>query len=816
MMTTFTLALRASNDLVEHWINGLSNDVSEIEEEYFKLENANEQSLYNSIKSVNLKVYNALEGTLENGAIIENLDDGKIVGWLGGPDDGSVNINVNMENSGIYNLGIKYVAGESRSFKIDVNEVNTEIIYNPSPTNGWTVSSAKLFTLPISLNSGDNLIKFHGEGTNYAPSVLSFSIDIPTTSSIPTINIYRKTSVSPTHSIERKRFNIQFHALEPLGIEIMYPTDVTMLIKGENIAGTAKVNLHDVDNMRYISDISVNENKIISIPRKGELFLNVSNISSILGDSISFSFQVILSIDNDINYIITPTFDIRENKIFEAVITDENEYNNLLESNTENGMLAISENARIYFPKCKYIPLPISPTEVLALHEQTIFEHNKLAGLDINASNQLDKPRRNFVLVSARNEQVGYMSASGTMLDTHPKNSRTYFSAGWGIFHEYGHLYDQGWGFIEIWTNMYSKNMAEKTIGFTWLWGNDREAYENKNIEVFYKDYLLDGNFIERGFGFGTGLYFFISLQEFFGMNFVGDMTGYYRNNEIWLRGHEYVVYAIAKIYGVNVIPYMEMYGYYQYTNEVVNFVIDNSKSTTMIIPGNVNFEKYASISVPPTVKSIYAGTNKTLVGISNQNAKINLTVNNNIYTATADSNSKFSIIISENIDENSILKITSMESDKAISVEKKIKVKTLLSDNIFSFYGLGDVLIATLGFDVTNKVLVVKSGGSKSHVYFKDNVYFSATLYDNNGQNIATSDVTGNENAGDFATILNNKLFNYGYYIKLKHAEPSRLSLSGEVINSPNSSSPFSFKNIDLSRVTFYIRSNGIEYKFE
>ncbi|MPQ43258.1 exo-alpha-sialidase, partial [Clostridium tarantellae] len=37
LMTTFTLALRASNDLVEHWINGLSNDVSEIEEEYFKL-----------------------------------------------------------------------------------------------------------------------------------------------------------------------------------------------------------------------------------------------------------------------------------------------------------------------------------------------------------------------------------------------------------------------------------------------------------------------------------------------------------------------------------------------------------------------------------------------------------------------------------------------------------------------------------------------------------------------------------------------------------------------------------------------------------
>ncbi|MGL5245598.1 MAG: putative mucin/carbohydrate-binding domain-containing protein, partial [Sarcina sp.] len=130
-------------------------------------------------------------------------------------------------------------------------------------------------------------------------------------------------------------------------------------------------------------------------------------------------------------------------------------------------------------------------------------------------------------------------------------------------------------------------------------------------------------------------------------------------------------------------------------------------------------------------------------------------------------------------------------------------------------FYGLGDYLIATLGFDVTTKNLVVKSTGSGAHSYFGNNVYFSATLYDNNGQSLATSSVTGNENAGNFATILNGKSFSYGYYIKLTHAEPSRLSLSGSVINSPSTSSPFSFKNINLSKVTLYIRNNGIEYNF-
>ncbi|MPQ44086.1 carboxypeptidase regulatory-like domain-containing protein [Clostridium tarantellae] len=759
--------------------------------------------------------YNALEGLIENEARIENLKDGKVVGWLGGPKDGSVTIGINVSNVGSYNLGIKYVSGENRPFKITINGEPIETIYTVPSTNGWTISDAKVFTLPINLKSEKNFIKFHGDNENYAPSILSLILDIPTNSSVPIINIYRKTSLSPWSSIERKKFNIAFHTLEPLGIEIMYPTDITILIKGSDIKGAGDINLHDVDNIHYISSIPVNESKKISIPRKGELFLNVAKIESTLNDSTPFSFQIILNIENDINYIITPTFDIRNNKIFNKTITDETEFNKLLLSNDENGMLAISENVRLYFPKCKYIPKPISPSKVLALHEQTISEHNKLAGLDKNATNQLDRPRENFVLVGARNRQVGYMSAGGTMLDTHPTNSGGYFSAGWGIFHEYGHLYEQGWSHIDIWNNLYSANMSEKTTGFTWLWGNDRKGYENKNIEAFYKDYLIDGKFIERGFGFGTGLYFFISLQDFFGKKFIGDMTAYYRNNSIWLGKENYVVHAITKLYGINAIPYMEIYGYYHYDNEVVNFVIDNSNSSLIIIPNNGNFSKYSSISLPPTVKSIYAGSNKTLEGISNPKAQIKLTVNNKTYTANCNDKSKFSININEFIDENSTLKISSTEPNKTISVAKTILVKTLLSDNLFNFYGLGDYLIATIGFNVTTKTLIVKATGSGSHSYFGNSVYFSASLYDNTGKEIAKSSVTGNENAREFAKIFNEKSFEYGYYIKLTHAEPGRLSLNGNVINPPSSNSPLKFGNINLSKVTFYIRNTGIEYKF-
>ncbi|WP_170272205.1 carboxypeptidase regulatory-like domain-containing protein [Clostridium tarantellae] len=122
--------------------------------------------------------YNANEGVLENGAKLD--ESSNFVGWIGGPNDGSSTITINANNTKTYNVSIQYISGEDRPLKIDVNEVNTGTIYMLKSTLGWTIQDAKVFTLSLPLNSGDNTIKFHGNGEEYAPSLGIVTIEDPT------------------------------------------------------------------------------------------------------------------------------------------------------------------------------------------------------------------------------------------------------------------------------------------------------------------------------------------------------------------------------------------------------------------------------------------------------------------------------------------------------------------------------------------------------------------------------------------------------------------------------------------------------------
>ncbi|MGL5245655.1 MAG: hypothetical protein ACRC7R_10815, partial [Sarcina sp.] len=83
--------------------------------------------------------FNAAAGRLTNPATIDPITG--FVGWVGGPMDGSTTIDVQVDNGiypvGMYQFLIKYIAGEPRGFKIDVNGVNTGVVYRVEPTSGW-------------------------------------------------------------------------------------------------------------------------------------------------------------------------------------------------------------------------------------------------------------------------------------------------------------------------------------------------------------------------------------------------------------------------------------------------------------------------------------------------------------------------------------------------------------------------------------------------------------------------------------------------------------------------------------------------------
>ncbi|MPQ45157.1 carboxypeptidase regulatory-like domain-containing protein, partial [Clostridium tarantellae] len=114
--------------------------------------------------------YNAAEGMLSNGALIEDAGGVNVAGWIGGPSDGATTLTVNVAAAGKYNLAVKYIGADAnRNLKIDINGTNTGSVYTPTPTNGWSIGDAKTFTVAVNLNSGINTIKFHGDGINYGP-----------------------------------------------------------------------------------------------------------------------------------------------------------------------------------------------------------------------------------------------------------------------------------------------------------------------------------------------------------------------------------------------------------------------------------------------------------------------------------------------------------------------------------------------------------------------------------------------------------------------------------------------------------------------
>lgn len=87
------------------------------------------------------------------------------------------------------------------------------------------------------------------------------------------------------------------------------------------------------------------------------------------------------------------------------------------------------------------------------------------------------------------------MSAGGQMLDTLPQNIHEYFKKPktqdvWGMYHEYGHMYEQGWGFIEYWNNMFANTLRRvdfENPNWSWIYGNEKTNYDIKSVILVMK-----------------------------------------------------------------------------------------------------------------------------------------------------------------------------------------------------------------------------------------------------------------------------------------------------------------------------------------
>lgn len=653
--------------------------------------------------------------------------------------------------------------------------------------------------------------------SNFSTGVFaSVNNNIVNKDSTENLKIYRKTSLSPGE--EGKKFNIPFHSNEPLGIEILEDTEVEILIEGEDVYGSANVNLHDVGNLRGIQRVNVGEKTTVKIPRKGQLYLDVAGVK-LKSDNPSddFSFDVKLKLNGQ-DYEVSPIFDIRENKISDKVILDPEEFKAkaFSEDNKEDSAILISENTRVHIPVSKYLPAHFDPQISAEAHEAVVTNFNKWSGLDENNENPLNRPRENFVLASARNEQGGFMSAGGTMLDTHTKNIYAYLGrpkldSMWGMYHEYGHLYEQGWGFGEYWNNMFANALSRIDLDnpeWAWVYGNESSGYESNSLLPSYKKYLTTGE---------TGsihpMYFFLSFIDHMDSEFMAKLSTYWRENQLSYYGWDYVAYFIAKEYKLNVIPYIEATGELGYSvvnKDVIDEIMESSDRLFMYMPEDEKFDEVRNLSIQPTIKSIYSGKNRVLKGMSNPNADIVVNVEGNEYRAKANETGKFEVTITEDIRIDSNITITSKEEGKKVSFNKKVTVED--KNTSISFRGFKSEEFLSLDFDRENKKFKAISSGNIANKFCSGN-YIKIEQYNKKGTLKNRFTVNANGNADEVAAKLNDTSYTEGDYIKLYHQEQQgRLIINGEVLNAPYYLDT-GVRNMNLNNTYFYILDGNLVY---
>ncbi|MPQ43486.1 sialidase domain-containing protein [Clostridium tarantellae] len=247
----FSVTIKANKDMK---IINIYNLVTTIEKDILlpeRINVINTTPLSTEINNPNYS-YNAVNGVLENGALIEDAGGTKVAGWIGGPRDGATTVTVNVASSGSYKLAIQYIGADAnRNLKIDINGINTGSIYTPLMTSGWTIADAKTFIIEIKLNSGINTIKFHGDGTNYGPSLGTITL------------ILTSTTQSSNEFIKNKNVEI-FNIYEDLESSnntsqnyiIEYNNSIFSLEEGEQLVNNIKITTKKVNDESVKVNIS--------------------------------------------------------------------------------------------------------------------------------------------------------------------------------------------------------------------------------------------------------------------------------------------------------------------------------------------------------------------------------------------------------------------------------------------------------------------------------------------------------------------------------------------------------------------------------
>ncbi|WP_053982939.1 putative mucin/carbohydrate-binding domain-containing protein [Niameybacter massiliensis] len=633
-----------------------------------------------------------------------------------------------------------------------------------------------------------------------SPKLVQLAGDQEVKEIIEKVTLYKQDSAKP--SDRNYSFNNTLHSNEPLGIEVLGETTVEILVRGENVTGGATLNYHDVGHLRKGTDLKVGEPIRITIPKKGQLFLDVANLKHSQNPDTPFSIDVqVTLIEGD--YKLSPTYDIRANKGFEHATSDSETFKALAlaPENAEDGSILISENTRTYIPKSKFIPKTVDPSGVLTHQEAMLKSYNELA----------DTPdRAGFILMTGIEEIGGYMAASSWALVTRPKAILEYLKLpnedAWGMYHEFGHLYEQGWGYVEYWNNIYAnmltRELQNRPSNWTWLYGNNEESYETNTVVPSFEGYLK-----EAKLGSIHPMYYFVSIMDHMDSEFMGKITHLYNKDKKY-KGAEYVAYFVAKEYGINIIPYLEAAGHAITNRDIIEDIILTSNETRIHVePGNIRFEGIDQISMPPTMMTGFY--NQPLRGMSNPNATIIVDIEGTEYTTTTDERGQFEFDWPVSVTNKTAIRVASIEAGKAKSFYRDVIVED--TENQIVFKGYKDEVFLTVDIDEANQAFHAVSSGKVANQFYNGQ-YAKIEQFNKFGERKNIISMNGGAIADKMAEALNGWTYEAGDYLKLYHPEQGRISLQGYVENDVNKLYA-NMNAINMNESYFYLTGEHVLY---
>ncbi|MPQ43869.1 hypothetical protein [Clostridium tarantellae] len=248
-------------------------------------------SVFSTNPNILVKNYDASLGTLSNGSYVNAVTN--FVDNLGGQFDGAVEVPLSIDKTGEYNLEFKYLAYDNTRLKLNINGIDLENNFFVAKTRGVTLNDVQLYNLVITLNAGINIIKFHGNGIDMAPSIGSFSINF--------INEILDNSTSPfgaTPSKSEMVYDTTLGTIEGKASVVNNATKMLDNIGGVNM-GASTVNVAVESDGMYSLDLN---------------YLSPNGISKLKIDVNDFATTTIYSLEK------TDGMTVKDIKSFETTL----------------------------------------------------------------------------------------------------------------------------------------------------------------------------------------------------------------------------------------------------------------------------------------------------------------------------------------------------------------------------------------------------------------------------------------------------------------------------------------------------------------